>query len=331
MIILLPVDSRVADTQGFVVLDTDNGKIVGYETEESLPYNRKGFRGGVLLGNLLYVCNSFSVKIYSVEGARLESFKFTLVNQIQRPEWLIGRGANADLHMLYCDKSQGRVLLANSYMDCVDALSMEGNLHSRHFLWQISDEVRAMVPSRSLNAADLCHLNHIGELDERLLFTLGNLNGTQEGAIFDWERGEIVIRGLSRPHDGVYDNGQFFVTETGKCQLTVWDDISHIAQIKTTIPRTVDLCQELDASKPKHWVRGVLATKEYIFVAASQFQDREHDVLDVLPSHIIVIERTSLKIVDRLWIPSIGALQRPVLYSLLLYPAPHVHGNTDPE
>jgi len=129
-----------------------------------------------------------------------------------------------------------------------------------------------------------------------------------------------VIRDLSRPHDGIYDNGQFFVTETGKCQLTVWDDIQDIAQLKTATRRTVDLCQGLQETKPKHWARGVLATKEHIFVAASQFQDREHDAPDVLPSHIIVIERSTLKIVHRLWIPSVGALQRPVLYSLLQYP-----------
>jgi len=138
---------------------------------------------------MLYVCNSFSVKIYSVEGQSPEALKFTLINQIQLPEWLIGRGANADLHMLHYDKSEGRLLLANSYMDCVDALGMEGNLLSRHFLWQISGEVQAMVPSRSSTAADLCHLNHIGQCNGKLILTLGNLNGTQEGGI---EIGAVV-------------------------------------------------------------------------------------------------------------------------------------------
>ena len=103
---LLPVDSRVANTQGFVVLDTNNGELKGYETIESLGYCRKGFRGACTVGRKLFVCNSYSVKVYNINGTTLKNLSFDFIKQIHYPEWLIGRGANADLHMLHYEKAQ---------------------------------------------------------------------------------------------------------------------------------------------------------------------------------------------------------------------------------
>ena len=55
MNLLLPVDSRVSDTQGFLILNTESGDLRAYPTDETLPYVRQGFRGACAIGRTLYV------------------------------------------------------------------------------------------------------------------------------------------------------------------------------------------------------------------------------------------------------------------------------------
>lgn len=315
MKLLLPVDSRIEDTQGFIILDTKTGELKGYETIESLDYCRKGFRGGCLVGRKLFVCNSYSIKIFIITGSTIEDLSLSLIKQISRPEWLIGRGANADLHMLHYEKISNRLYLANSYMDCIDVLSLDGDLIERRFLWEISDFIRSLVPSRNTKVADLCHINHIESFAGRILITLGNLNGTGMGAIIDYKTGEIVIDGLHRPHDGVLSQGEYFITETSKKRILVFTGVD-ISEIEHKTPKIIDLSGQLEIENNNFWARGLYLSSKSIFVACSQFQDRNNNS-QTLPSHVLVIDRTSFEIKEKFIVPTLGNLKRPVLYSLI--------------
>src|SRR5690606_8568605 len=99
--------------------------------------------------------------------------------------------------------------------------------------------------TRDPKAADLCHINHIVNLAGRLIVTLGNLNGTEMGAIMDYETGEIVLDSLHRPHDGVYFQDQFFVTETSKKRVLVFDGIKEAGDLKQRTPRSIELAAQL--------------------------------------------------------------------------------------
>lgn len=137
---LLPVDSRLTNTQGFITLDESGTLIDAVISEEQYAYARKGFRGACVVDDRLYVCNSFSLKIYCVTRGRDEGDapQFELLRQTFLPEYLIGRGANADLHFPYHDAENGHILVANSYMDCIDTFSLGGDFLGRKFLWEIS-------------------------------------------------------------------------------------------------------------------------------------------------------------------------------------------------
>lgn len=317
MKLLLPVDSRVANTQGFIILNTSTGELTDYETIENLNYSRKGFRGGCVVDKSIFVCNSYSVKQYNVDGCNEKNISFSLVNQIHFPEWLIGRGANADLHMLHYEKSENVLFLANSYMDCIDILTLSGKLVDRKFLWEISSYINKLVSIRNPKAADLCHINHIENLSGKIIITLGNVNGTGMGCVIDYETGDIIIDNLHRPHDGVYSNNQYFLTETSKKRILIYDDIYNINDLRRASPRSLDLSGDLAIENNNFWVRGIYANQENIFIACSQFQDRDNDNKQALSSHIIISDRESLIIKDRLWVPSVGKLERPVLYSII--------------
>jgi len=314
MKILLPVDSRIGNTQGFIILNTITGETIGYETEELLNYNRSGFRGATVVKGLLYVCNSFSIKVYRISKELCSNVEFIFVKQIHRPEWLLGRQANADLHMLHYNGGD-IIYLANSFMDCIDVLTLDGELINRVFLWEISSFVDRLIIERNPKAPDLCHLNHITSFKGELLLTLGNLNKTSKGAIMSYSTGEMVLDKLVRPHDGVFDGEQYFVSETGTSRVLVYNGINSLDNLKNITPILINPFDGLvNSDNSKYWLRGLLVVENLIYIACSQFQDRLDKSTLHEPTFIVSFNRFDFKMVRRYYINSIGNLN--ILYSI---------------
>lgn len=315
MRLLLPVDSRVRNTQGFIDIDLETGEQVEYPTQECLPFSRQGFRGGVRVGDVIYVCNSFSVKAYRLQRSDA-GCSFSPLWQLHQPEWLIGRAANADLHALHYDADRNSLLLANSFMDSIDEISTDGRFLGRKFLWEVSDHALELVKIRNPKAPDLCHLNHIAGAFGQTFLTLGNLNATGKGAVLHLESGEFVIEDLERPHDGVFWQNEFWITETSAYRLRVYPGVWKADDLQKTSYRIIDLSNHINDTE-KFWCRGLYVTATKVFVGCSQFQDRLNDIPNVAPSHILEIDKNSGSISRRIDISGSTVLQRPVLYSIL--------------
>lgn len=314
---LLPVDSRVNNTQGFVILDTENHSLSEYPLHEELGFNRSGFRGGCIVDNVIYVCNSFSVKAYHMAD-NAAGCSFTLLWQLQLPEWLMGRAANADLHTVWFDRDNHVLLVANSYMDSLDMISMDGRFLQRKFLWEMSDSVLQLVVRRDAAAPDLCHFNHIAQAFGETFLTLGNLNATGKGAVLHKESGKLVIDDLKRPHDGVFWNNEFWITETSAYRLRVYSGINSAEDFEGADFRIIDL-SHIVRDNNKFWCRGLYITSDKVYLGCSQFQDRKTDNPDMPPSHILEIDKSSGVITNRFDIPGSQLISRPVLFSLLPY------------
>ncbi|WP_018152956.1 hypothetical protein [Leeia oryzae] len=317
MRIILPVDSRVKNTQGFILVNLISGDQQEYPTQESFPFSRRGFRGGVIHDGCIYVCNSFSVKAYRVENSA-DKFNFFEIWQLQQPEWLLGKAANADLHALHFDTSRNILLLANSFMDSLDEISLDGRFLGRKFLWETSDRVLDLVKVRNPNAPDLCHFNHISMAFGQTFLTLGNLNASGKGAVLHLETGRFVIENLDRPHDGVFWNDEFWITETSAYKLRLYSNISKIEDFQREGYRTIDLSSHVNETD-KFWCRGLYVTDTKVFVGCSQFQDRLNEELQTPPSHILEIDKKSGNVLKKINIPGSTIIQQPVLYSLLPY------------
>lgn len=317
MKILLPVDSRVDNTQGFVVLDTETGNVQNTVTEEALPFTRKGFRGACGVGDRIYVCNSFSIKSYRVRCDD-QNIRFSFENQWYRPEWSVGQAANADLHCLFYDKSRQCLLLANSFNDCIDTLSLDGELLERRYLWEISSSIRELLGSKDRRAADLCHFNHIERVGPDLLATLGNLNGTEKGAVLNLDSGEILLNGLSRPHDGSWMGGDYYVVETSSRRILRFPSLQRASDITLVTPQIIDLASYLDRTPSGQiWMRGLLLSGTILYVGCSQFQDRMSGSVGVSPSRVLAVSVPDGEAVGDYPIHGDEVLRNPVIYSIL--------------
>lgn len=312
---LLPVDSRVRNTQGFAVLDSVTRNVNYIRTQEDHPYKRQGFRGACVAEGRLFVCNSFSVKAFSIALVGGQ-FSANLLWQLQRPEWLVGRAANADLHTLLFDEEKRVLLLSNSFMDSVDVISLTGEYLGREFLWEMSDRVRGLVVERDPVAPDLCHLNHISMAFGQTFLTLGNLNVSGKGAVMHRESGQFVIEDLERPHDGVFFGDEFWVTETAANRLRVYRGVDGIESFSRTEGEIIDLSRYVN-EESKFWCRGLHITDNRVYVGCSQFQDRKNDNPDMPPSHVLELDKYSGEVLDKFDIPGSDEIQRPVLFSLL--------------
>lgn len=319
MKLLLPLDSRLCETQGFAVLDTEGRGSFLQRTTETLPYVRKGFRGACLVrSGLLAVVTSCALKFYQITCSTDGEAQFQLIRQIHQPEWLLGRGANADLHIPWMDPVSGELWIANSYMDCIDRFTPQGDFIARRFLWEISPAIDKLAQTRNRQAADLCHLNYFDSIGTDRVAMLGNLNGTGKGALLSLESGELLLEGLGRPHDGVWHEGDFFVTETSRYQLLAYKNIAKAEDIRNCPPQVIDLRHDTNVAEDnRFWLRGLHLTSDRIYVGCSQFQDRDTGQAGIIPSQVIEIERSSGTILRRLDVPQSKELAQPVIYSLL--------------
>lgn len=312
---LLPLDSRVFNTQGFAVLDCSTKQLEYVESHEKYPYLRKGFRGACILNDVVYVCNSFSVKAYKINIIGLD-LRFTLLWQLQRPEWLVGRAANADLHHIHYCSCRGVLLLANSFMDSIDEISLDGRFLKREFLWEVSEKINELVVMRNASAPDLCHINHISSAFGFSFLTLGNLNLSRKGGVVCRETGAFVINGLSRPHDGVFWKDEFWLTETSANRLRVYSGIKSQSDFSNSESRCIDLSAHI-SSGGQYWCRGLHVEENNVFLGCSQFQDRQADCSSNPPSKILQINKMSGEVVDCFEISGTSKLKNPVIYSLL--------------
>lgn len=100
--------------------------------------------------------------------------------------------------------------------------------------------------------------------------------------------------------------------------MLFFDDVTCPEALQTNQPKVIDLSYSPDdTGNNSFWLRGLHVTNDRLYVGCSQFQDRETSALGVVPTHIAVVDKGTLAVVDRIIVPSIEGLMMPVIYSLL--------------
>lgn len=313
--LVLPLDSRVCNTRGCVFIYPDHHRAIEMSNLEGATSRRVGFRGGFIESGKLIVVNSSSLQ--EVDITESEYSVLNLNKQLCLPDWLHGRAANCDLHTVARDIHNGHLMVANSYMDCIDWVDFDKGLIKRKFLWEYNSEILEMAKNRNVEAADLCHINHISRLEDEYFVTLCNLNGSDEGAIMRLSDGKFVLRGLTRPHDGFFSGDRFLLTNTGTKELFVYEGVSGLDDLATLEPKRIDIQKLIPDFEGKFWLRGLLVENGHIYVGCSQFQDRKTKETARSPSTIVVLDEKTYEKVDTIEIASAGNLKNPVIYSIL--------------
>lgn len=320
MRIILPIDSRVADAAGVFFLDLARGETHFRRLETSGRSTRNGYRGGCLVGSRLYVCTSSEVHVLKVDWPARGEPALSLQQRIARPEWLLGERANADLHIVQYESKSNTLLVANSMMDAIDRLDLDGKLLERRYLWDMSDEIMALAYARKKRVADLCHLNHIGFVGQDPVLTLGNINGTRKGAIIHGVSGEFLVRDLSFPHDGHYDGAAFYALQTDTGRLSVFDNVYCASDLARSPVRQLDILSgssDTEAIRGRIWVRGLARLGDRLIVGCSQFHDKSEKTVNPTPSHLRVFDKRTLQYCGSIFLPILEEAPMPVIYSIL--------------
>lgn len=321
MRLILPVDSRVTDAAGLVFIDLLRRQAHAVPVETGRRQRRNGFRGGCLIGGQLFVCTSSQVMKLDIQWPQAGEPRVQVIQVIRRPEWIIGGRANADLHHLRYDDANNCLQIANSFMDCVDTVDMRGNLLGRRYLWDMNDEIMGFAYERLAEAADLCHVNHISTCCGEVVLTLANLNGTRKGALLSLSSGRFLLRDLAFPHDGVMTREGFWLTEAEGHRVTLFGP-GPSGDLGTTPTVTIDVSRDSGRDVPlpgRIWVRGLHVGNEVTLVGCSCFDDLDAQRNETTPSHLVVLDRRSHKVIGRIGLPSLQFLNKPVIYSIICY------------
>ena len=316
MRLLLALDAIRANKAGIGVLDLKAGRWEHFqEITIDEPFRRRGFRGAHLHGDDLYAVNSAA--LYRIRMQRGPTWDFTVADVHRRPEWELGERAAADLHDVWVSDARGRIIVANSFMDSIDEMTMDGWLAERRYLWDICPEIAELARSRDPDAADLAHVNHVAEHDGELLVTLGNRNGTRTGAVLNADTGELLLTDLPFPHDGVFAPGGFYTSFSDTGEIAVYDAATPAELVGASPVRLpVEIRQPFWADSFQ-WVRGIAVTEHHLICGVTQWR-KESAGRRQIPPRIVVYSRPDLAYVGELFLPEIDGFPVPAIFSVIV-------------
>lgn len=320
MRLLLAVDSRPSNQAAIGILDPLTASWEHFEIAEiAEPFKRRGFRGALLVDDLLYVLSSAALYLYRV-NTTAGQVRYDLERTVRRPEWEIGARAAADLHHLHFSKDRGKLFVANSYMDAIDELTPEGDFVKHHYLWDISPAVAEAALERNPAATDLVHCNHITEHNGRIYLTCGNWNGTRTGKVICFDTGEVVLDGLNFPHDGFVHDGDFYISATGNSEVLIYDNVGDMQMTGRSpdhvLPVTI---QQPTWENSFQWVRGIHVTEKHIVCGVTQWRN-ETSKQPQIPPRLAFFDRQTKAYQGELFLPSVEGFPSPSLFTLIPLP-----------
>jgi hypothetical protein len=223
------------------VLDTSDGKITHLTEYEPPEWLRGGqniqFTGFRRVGEVLYACLFNEILVY--EGWPLPS----------EPARRITHRQFNDLHD--CHPWQGGLLVANTGLETIDHVDLEGALIRRWDLVEGEPDGRSIDPELDYRLVPstkphLCHVNHVFDLDGEVWAT----RLVPRDAICLTRPGPHMPIGIGNPHDGLrHGDDVIFTTTNGHLLFVDARDISRT--------RTHDLSAMSPGLDQLGWCRGV--------------------------------------------------------------------------
>jgi len=320
MRLLLALDSRPSNQAALGILDPHTASWERFEIPQlEEPFKRRGFRGAILKEGRLYVLSSAALYIYDADITAGES-RFELARTLRRPEWEVGARAAADLHHLVYSSQRGNLLVANSFMDSIDEISLDGDFIQRHYLWDVSPAVAKTALERNPQATDLVHCNHISEQNGKIYVTCGNWNGTRLGKVICFDSGEIVLEDLPFPHDGFVHEGDFYVSASAASEVLIYENAAEM----NLLGRSPDHVLPVTIRQPIwensfQWVRGIHVTDRHIVCGVTQWRNESRKQPQI-PPRLIFFDRATKDFVGELFLPIMDEFPSPSIFTLLALP-----------
>lgn len=318
MKILLALDSRVMNRGGFLLLDLNNNSFVFQEHPFQENFRALGFRGFCSNGEMLYVVNCSALYFFQLDLTGKSGKIVHHLKTVRRPEWEIGGKAAANLHHVYYSRSRNKLFVANTVMDCLDEISLDGQWLGRTYLWDRSPALMEWGLNRNSGTADLVHINHIEEHNGKTYLTMGNINGTRKGGVLCYETGEMVLEGLAYPHDGRIIEDMLLFCNSETSELVLYDIFADYTG-KPMPPEQKIPIRPLGERwiGSRQWLRGIEVSKRYIIVGASQYK-RDLSRFDpgLVPSRLVFLDRQSRAIAGEIYLPHLEAFENPSIYTI---------------
>ncbi len=320
MRLLLALDSRPSNQAAIGILDPHTASWERFDIKEiAEPFKRRGFRGCTLVDDRLYVLSSAAIYIYRANLKAGET-QFELLRTVRRPEWEVGERAAADLHHVHYSRKRGTLLVANSFMDAVDELTLDGDFIAHRYLWDFSPAVAEVAQQRNPTATDLVHINHISEYNGRIYLTLGNWNGTRIGKVICYDTGEVVLENVHFPHDGFVHDGDFYISATGNSEILIYENVGEFNLLGRQPDHVLPVqIRQQPWENSFQWVRGIHVTDEHILCGVTQWRNETIDQPQI-PPRLVCYDRRTKQFQGELFLPMIEDFPSPSIFSLIPLP-----------
>ena len=214
---IIPVESILQNKGGVILYDVEKNEIIKQYVHNK-TWKRTGWRGGVLFNDYLISTDWNDIHYFNIKDWKYErTFKFNLFN---------------DLH--YLAVKNNKLYVANTGLDSIEIF--ENPLKPKHIKTKFVFKCNPCFKNRDIDTnikwneqyktKHSCHPNCISLKGGKIFITCfeDHTRKYYTGKIIELNSGKVVL-GNYNCHDGNFNKGNFYLTQTRQNKLLIINDI----------------------------------------------------------------------------------------------------------
>ncbi len=280
------------------------------------PLHLHQLRGVSLCGNRIYAVAPSALFVFKISEQR-ENALLQLEKKVYRPEWVLGKNQQGDLHAVHASRERQKVYVSFNAQCAIDVFDLKGNYLHRRYLWDIAPDLFPQ-PSASIRT-DFRYgiVRHIFESPvQGLLLTTTLLNGGSDSAVISYERGHTF---LSQPaksiHGGEIKKDRLYLCAIQDGEVLAFpvrngDPMVDASPSARFIPHLTDHKWHGSAQN----TRGLAIIEDKLYCGVCYFRRPK---TNQIPPRIVEFDLSSGQQTKEHWLPSFQGFEDPQVYGLL--------------
>jgi hypothetical protein len=279
---ILPVESIVQNKGGVILYDPVKNKILN-EYIHDKKWTRVGWRGGKVYGDYLIATDWSDLHYFDIKKWKyVKSFKWNTFN---------------DLH--YVEVKKDKLFIVNTGLDAIEIFKdpIEPKFIKRIFLFNACPK---LFDKREFDLKDKfnkkmkvkphsAHPNCISFLKDKIFVTcFDKKNKVNTGEVVGLNTGEKILKGNFDCHDGIFYDGDFYLTWTRHAQILKFNNLKN-----RKFPIKPDERIKING---RGWWRGMIIHDGKFYVFASDGYKKRKTTLRMVTIDIKTGERNKVKL-----------------------------------
>lgn len=242
---------------------------------------------------------------------------FLLEKTVCKPEWIIGRKQQGNLHAVHACLERNRVYLSFNNHCAIDIFDLDGKFLKRQYLWDIAPAMFPLAEKPVRNGFRFGLVRQMFETKHKeLVMTIASLNGKKNSAVISFDNGRSILERYSELlHGGLFYRDVMYLNSIQKGEVLSfkWNEIIKKPDDEYTQIFSPQITEKIWKNSEQK-TRGLFVQNNILICGVCYFRKpNTHQV----PPRMVEFDLTSGNQIREHWLPSFQWLEEPHIYSIL--------------